>query len=165
MQRMQRQWREEEERRRQKREEEQQEHDEEGGWADEEFWGSSRKKRKRGKGRGGGNNTNNSIVGEDEDPWAVIAVKRQEEREEREEREGRDGKAKGGLVGLHDAVMEPLKITKVPKERLVDANIKVLGGLKRQEELKEARRQVVDGYRKMMSERKGDRFLRVGPIA
>ncbi|KAI4163488.1 MAG: hypothetical protein LQ342_002995 [Letrouitia transgressa] len=54
---------------------------------------------------------------------------------------------------------------RVPKERGGGANVKVLGGLKRQEELKEARRKVVEGYRKMMSERKGDGFLKVGSIA
>jgi hypothetical protein len=101
------------------------------------------RKGKRGK-KGGGS--------EDEDPWAAVGKK------------GKDGEGKKGLVGLHDVVQAPPQFTKVPKEKfrvLNGARVDVadvpnkVGSLRRREELLEARRGVVEGYRRMMRERKG----------
>ena len=88
----------------------------------------------------------------DEDPWAVIAQKRQA------------GNSTAGLVGLHDVVKAPPQFLKAPKAkfRVLDGvGVDVLdvpgkaGSLRRREELGEARRSVVEGYRAMMKEKKG----------
>lgn len=68
----------------------------------------------------------------------------------------------GGLVGLHDVVLAPPKFAKLPKEKMRDKTGQnapkkaAIIGLKRREELGEARRQVVEGYRRIMSERRGE---------
>lgn len=88
---------------------------------------------------------------DDEDPWAAVAGNRQ------------STNSTAGLVGLHDVVQAPPQL-KAPKAkfRVLDgATVDVLdvpskaGSLRRREELGEARRSVVDGYRAMMRERKG----------
>lgn len=130
---MQREWRVEEERRRGKREELLEEEEEEGG----DVGGGSKGGRKGGK-KGGRQNEEE----EEGDPWAGIAAKplRQEG---------------GGLVGLHDVVLAPPKFRKVPREvYATGGGGKGVGvGLKRQAELGEARRRVVEGYRALMRER------------
>ncbi|MCJ1247768.1 hypothetical protein MMC30_004983 [Trapelia coarctata] len=113
---------------------------------DPEFNGTSvpTKKSKKGiKGKGADSS--------DEDPWAAVGRNRQA------------GGSSGGLVGLHDVVQAPPQL-KAPKAkfRVLDgAKVDVLdvpskaGSLRRREELGEARRSVVEGYRAMMRERKG----------
>lgn len=105
----------------------------------------------------------NDDVGDDE-PWAVIAAKRLENSSTTA-----SGLRSGGLVGLHDVVLAPPKFSKVPKEKNITGNTDIgrtwhvksplekhsMIGLKRQEELGEARRSVVDSYRRMMNERRG----------
>ena len=88
---------------------------------------------------------------DDEDPWAAVARNRQA------------GVSSGGLVGLHDVVQAPpqLKAQKAKFRVLDGAKVDVLdvpskaGSLRRREELGEARRSVVEGYREMMRVRKG----------
>lgn len=98
---------------------------------------------------------------DDGDPWAVIAAKRSENSST-----AASGPRSGGLVGLHDVVLAPPKFSKVPKEKSITGSSGIdgarhferaakKGGLKRQEELGEARRSVVESYRRMMSERRG----------
>lgn len=91
---------------------------------------------------------------EDDDPWSHVAAKRKENTIA--------SASPGGLVGLHDVVLAPPKLSRLPKEKLRDKRGQnapqktATIGLKRQEELEGARRQVVDGYRRMMSERRGE---------
>ena len=105
----------------------------------------------------------NDDVGDD-DPWALIVAKRLENSSTTA-----SGPRSGGLVGLHDVVLAPPKFSKVPKEKNITGNTDIRRtwhvksplekdstiGLKRQEELGEARRSVVDSYRRMMNERRG----------
>ncbi|SLM38347.1 hypothetical protein LPUS_08510 [Lasallia pustulata] len=84
--------------------------------------------------------------GDDDDPWAVVAAKRNEE-------------AQGGgrgLVGLHDVVLAPPRFSKPLMERFRvrdGAGVEVgdvpagAGSLRRREELGVVRRGVVEGYR------------------
>lgn len=91
---------------------------------------------------------------DDDDPWSHVAAKRKENIIA--------SASPGGLVGLHDVVLAPPKFSKLPKEKMRDKTRQsatqktAIIGLKRQEELGEARRQVVEGYRRMMSERRGE---------
>jgi hypothetical protein len=139
MQRMYKEWREEDKRRKEKREGEADEKVEE-----EEIEKLQAKKKGKGKGgkkrKGGGDGEE---VDDDEDPWAHIKAKRIE-----------DMGGGSGLVGMHDVVQAPPKFLKVPKGK-ENSNIgRGEGGLKRQAELAEARRGVVEGYRQMMSEKR-----------
>jgi hypothetical protein len=130
MQRMQREWRVEEERRRAKREE----------LAEEEEDGDG----EAGGGRRGGTKAGKRKDEEEEgDPWAGIAAKPLQEG------------GGGGLVGLHDVVLAPPKFKKALGERFkIGGGGKGVGvGLKRQAELGEARRKVVEGYRALMRQR------------
>lgn len=129
MQRMQREWRVEEERRRGKQEEEEEESD------------------AGGRGKGGKKGGKRKEEEEEEgDLWAGIAAKPLQ-------REG------GGLVGLHDVVLAPPKLKKVTREGFrVGGGGKGAGlGLKRQVELGDARRRVVEGYRALMKQRGRER--------
>lgn len=149
MQRMQREWRVVEARRKEKLLDAQEEEEE--AQAEEDGAGGGLRVGIMGRGKKGGKKR--KMVGEgsdDEDLWAVVAANRKREQEEREKREGR-----GGLVGLHDVVLAPPKFTKVPKKKKVDgADVVRKGGLKRQVELSEERRSVVEGYRRMMKEKR-----------
>jgi len=139
MQKMYKEWREEDKRRKEKLEDELDENvDEE---EMEELKATIKGRRKgRKKKRGGGENGEEV---DDEDPWAHIKAKSLS-----------DGGSSGGLLGLHDVVLAPPKFSKVPKGK-ENFNIgKGEGGLKRQAELTEARRSIVDGYRQMMSEKR-----------
>lgn len=130
MQKMQKEWRAEEERRRAKRAELDEEKEEEEGDV-----GVRRKGGKRsGRGKEEG----------EEDLWAGIAAKplRQEERG-----------GGGGLVGLHDVVLAPPKFGKGLGERFMSGGRGKGGGLRRQAELGEARRSVVEGYRALIRQR------------
>ncbi|KAI4282297.1 MAG: hypothetical protein L6R38_003031 [Xanthoria sp. 2 TBL-2021] len=159
MQRMQKEWREADLRRKakiQEAEEEAEEEEEGGGGRVTVGTTGSGKGKKKGKKRknkgGGGREGSNDDAGDDdddEDPWAVVAANRQREQEEKEKGEG-----KGGLVGLHDVVLAPPKFTKVPTKKVDVADMVRKGGLKRQVELSEARASVIEGYRRMMRERR-----------
>ncbi|KAK4692761.1 hypothetical protein P7C71_g4509, partial [Lecanoromycetidae sp. Uapishka_2] len=139
MQRMYREWREQDRRRKEKREEEADEKMDEG---EEEVLAMKKGKRKSGKKKRGGPG-NGQRDDDDEDPWAHIQAKPIDEVASR-----------AGLVGLHDVVLAPPKFSKVPRGKK-DLNIgKGEGGLKRQAELAEARRSVVEGYRQMMSQKR-----------
>ncbi|KAL8815794.1 MAG: hypothetical protein Q9223_005102, partial [Gallowayella weberi] len=106
---------------------------------------------RRGKGRGGSGGEGSGD--EDGDPWAVVAANRRREQEEKaKEKEKGDGK--GGLIGLHDVVQAPPKFTAVPRTKVDVVDVIRKGGLKRQVELGEARRSVIEGYRRMMKERR-----------
>ncbi|KAL8999380.1 MAG: hypothetical protein Q9169_001806 [Polycauliona sp. 2 TL-2023] len=158
MQRMQKEWREEDERRKAKlqeaEEEAEDEEDENGGRVAESTVrsGKGKKKGKRRKNKRGVGIEGADADGgddDDEDPWAVVAANRRKEQEEKEKGEG-----KGGLVGLHDVVLAPPKFTKVPTKKLDVADVLKKGGLKKQVELSEARTSVIEGYRRMMKERR-----------
>lgn len=140
MQRMYKEWREEDKRLKQKREEEADEKIGEEGM--EEKLAKKKGKRKSSKRRSGGGDKREDVDENDEDPWAHIKAKRIEDI------------GTGALVGLHDVVLAPPTFSKVPKGK-ENFNIgKREGGLKRQVELTEARRSVVEGYRQMMSEKR-----------
>ncbi|KAI4248960.1 MAG: hypothetical protein L6R42_009136 [Xanthoria sp. 1 TBL-2021] len=159
MQRMQKEWREMDERRKAKLQEAEEEAEEEedggGGRVTVNATGSGKGKKKgkkrRNKGGGGreGSDDDGGDDKDDEDPWAVVAANRRREQEEKEKGEG-----KGGLVGLHDVVLAPPKFTKVPTKKVDVADVVRKGGLKRQVELSEARATVIEGYRRMMRERR-----------
>ena len=148
MQKMHEEWRKEDRRRKEKMEEERdKEADEEG--LDEMVKVASKgkskgsQKRRKGGAQGG-------VIDDDEDPWAYIAVKR------REENEAKTAAGPGaGLVGLHDVVSAPPRFSRVPKARADSCIKNGAGGLRRQHELSEARTSVVEGYRKMMREMRG----------
>lgn len=149
MQKMHKEWREEERRRK--------ERDGEGSADGTSYEGgvgeSSARVKTKGKARGGGKGKRKGGGGvlddDDDDPWAHIAAKRME-----------DTKATAmtgsgaGLVGLHDVVLAPPRFVKVPKAK-DDRGVRTrAGGLKRQEELSQARQSVVEGYRQMMREKR-----------
>lgn len=148
MQKMQKEWREEDRRRKEKLEEEGDENVDEQG-LDELVKTATKGKRKGGKKKRKGNNQGGE-VDDDDDPWAHIAAKRLEE----EDAKTAPGSG-SGLVGLHDVVLAPPRFSRVPKgkENLgKDSGV----GLKRQQELSEARMTVVEGYRQMMREKRGE---------
>lgn len=148
MQKMQKEWREEDRRRKEELEEEKGEDvDEEG--LDHLVKTTTRGKRKGGKKRRKGGDQS-VVIDDDDDPWAHIAAKRLEENG------AKTAAGSGaGLIGLHDVVLAPPRFSRVPK-READFRIrKGVGGLKRQQELSEARMTVVEGYRQMMREKSG----------
>ncbi|MCJ1431344.1 hypothetical protein MMC27_000695 [Xylographa pallens] len=149
MQRMYKEWREVEAKRKEQAEEERAEIE------DEELEDES-SSRLRGAVAKGGKRKSKALGSDDEDPWAAVGRNR--------DVQSRNSKgAIRGLVGLHDVVQAPPHFSKVPKEKfkVMDrAKIDVLdvpasaGSLRRREELGQARRSVVEGYRQMMRERK-----------
>ena len=150
MQKMQKEWREEDRRRKSKLEEEGLDD------VDEDVFDGLSKTTKNGKSKGAKRKRNRGDHGEgvvnddDDDPWAHLAAKRREENDARTA----SGSGAGGLVGLHDVVSAPPRISSVPRER---ENVKISkagGGLKRQQELSEARMTVIEGYRQMMREKR-----------
>lgn len=147
MQKMQKEWREEDRRRKEKLEEEGDENADEAG-LDELAKAATKGKRKGGKKKRKGNDHGGGID-DDDDPWAHIAAKRLEEND------AKTAPGSGsGLVGLHDVVLAPPRFLKVPKGK-ENLSIKYgAGGLKRQQELSEARMTVVEGYRHMMKEKR-----------
>lgn len=152
MQRMQAEWREVEARRKEKAEEARDEafvddSDHDGRVANlgtaAQGIGKGEKKGKKRKADGDGS--------DDGDPWAAIAAKRNEESVHK------------GLVGLHDVVQAPPQFSKKPTEKFKvrdGAGVRVgnvpgkAGSLRRREGLGETRRAVVEGYRRMMGERR-----------
>ncbi len=112
------------------------------------------KQQVKGKGRKGPMMNDGAEAPDDDDPWSHITAKRKEN--------PIASASPGGLAGLHDVVLAPPKLTKLPKEKMREKTGQnaqkktAIIGLKRQKELGEARRQVVEGYRRMMSERRGE---------
>lgn len=149
MQKMQKEWREEEQRRKVKLEERDDEGGVDEGGVDDLLRVSKKVKRKGGKKKRAGNE-NEAHLDDDEDPWAHIQAKRFE---------GGDASAlkgsKGGLIGLHDVVLAPPKFTKLPRGKENHNIHKGTVGLKRQAELTEARQSIVEGYRQMMRDKRG----------
>ncbi|CAD6590290.1 MAG: hypothetical protein ASARMPREDX12_007192 [Alectoria sarmentosa] len=149
MQKMQKEWREEDRRRKEKLEEEGNEDGDEN-VLDKLLNTVNKGNRKDGKRKrkrsGHGEDTD-----DDDDPWAYIAAKRLEAKD------ATTASGSGaGLVGLHDVVLAPPRFSKVPKGKENLSMKKGVGGLKRQQELSEARMTVVEGYRKMMREKRGE---------
>lgn len=113
------------------------------------------KQKVKGKRRKGSMMNDGTEVPDDDDPWSHITAKRKEN--------PIDSASPGGLVGLHDVVLAPPKLTKLPKEKMREKTGQntlkktPIIGLKRQEELGEARRQVVESYRRIMSECRAER--------
>lgn len=109
--------------------------------------------------------TDDNEIIDDDDPWTVIAAKRLVNSSNTASRS-----RSAGLVGLHDVVLAPPKFSEVPKRKPMTENTVIGGarhvrsvskkgstiGLKRQEELGEARRSVVETYRRMMNGRRGE---------
>lgn len=181
MQRMQAEWREAAAKRKEKLAEVEEEAEAEGDEADGDGDGDRRiggvngngkagrkvKAKRKSKRRKGLAETDNIEDVDDDDPWAVIAAKRLE-KSSTTASGPRSGS--GGLVGLHDVVLAPPKFSKVPKEKPRIGNTGIGSarhirsaskkgstiGLKRQQELGEARRSVVETYRRMMNERRGE---------
>lgn len=119
------------------------------------FSASTKTKRKSKRKRRKGSMMNDGAEDpDDDDPWSHITAKRKET--------PIASASPGGLVGLHDVVLGPPKLTKLPKEKMREKTGQnalkkaAIIGLKRQTELEEARIQVVEGYRRMMSERRGE---------
>ena len=138
MQRMQHEWREAAAKRKEKAAEED---EEDGGIYETHITAKSgSSKRKRGKQPDGDGN-------DSDDPWAVITAARA----------AKSAPVSNGLVGLHDVVQAPPKFSKTPKQKFrftSEESKSVVGGLRRQEELSQARKRVVEGYRLMMKEKR-----------
>ncbi|MCJ1465756.1 hypothetical protein MMC07_004375 [Pseudocyphellaria aurata] len=109
-----------------------------------------------------------ATTGDDEivdydDSWAAIVAKQLGNRSNTASRS-----RSAGLVGLHDVVLAPPKFSEILKGKLMAENTSFGGarhvrsvskkastiGLKKQEELGEARRSVVEAYRRIMNERR-----------
>lgn len=141
MQRMQREWREEDRRRKEKAEEEEDHEAINEDGAVDPTKVARKGKKKGGKRKRGGGGVGAEVEDDEDDPWAHIRANRTDD-------------SGAGLVGLHDVVLAPPKFTKVPKGK---ENVNIgqgAGGLKRQAELTEARRSVVEGYRQMMRDKR-----------
>lgn len=169
MQRMQQEWRENDRKRRERAEEEDDinviEDDEMGvsGAIDTSrragHMGNAKAKKKK-KNRGNHQPAQSDL--EEADPWAAVARKRAE----LTTHPTSTGRGRG-LVGLHDVVLAPPKLSGMPRAK-IRAGVGRPGtesghgaqpfvpGLRRQAELSAARREVVEGYRRMMRERRGE---------
>ena len=137
MQRMQREWREEEKRRRERRVDDMEENMDEDR-VDAGLEGAKKtkgkgRKRKRVDGKSDGN----------EDPWAHVEAKKIG-----------DVGSGVGLIGLHDVVLAPPKLSRLSIRKDV-VNSTRDGGLKRQGELKDARNNVIEKYRQMTTDKRG----------
>ncbi len=173
MQRMQQEWRETDRRRKERAEEEEADMKENG---DDEIGvgvgvGMNRasdkiktKGKKKKKSKGDKNEPAQSdFDDDDDDPWAVVARKRAAEQAKNQA----STSGARGLVGLHDVVLAPPKLSSVPRVK-IRGGVGGVGsepghgvqptaiGLKRQAELGDARRSVIEGYRQMMRERRGE---------
>lgn len=116
--------------------------------------GNKTKQKSKRKRRKGSMLNDGAEAPHDDDPWSEITAKRKEN--------PIASASPGGLVGLHDVVLAPPKLTKLPKEKMREKTGQnalkktAIIGLKRQTDLGGARLQVVEGYRRMMSERRGE---------
>ena len=138
MQKMQKEWREEDKRRKERLDEMKDD-------AVDDTRVVKKPTRKGGRGKKDRGADGEEAFDADEDPWAHIAAKRAEETNE---------KANAGLVGLHDVVMAPPKLPKTPKKQENVGVSRGPGGVKRQAELSEARKSVIDSYREMMKQKR-----------
>lgn len=170
MQRMQNEWRENDRKRRERAEEE----DDANVMEDDDMgatgmFGKSRRaaqtgnaKAKKNKKKHGNSESAQSDLDE-ADPWAAVARKRAEH----VAHPPSTGKVRGrSLVGLHDVVLAPPKLLNMSRAK-IKAGVRGPGaesghvvkpsvpGLRRQAELSAARREVIEGYRQMMRERRG----------
>lgn len=158
MQKMYAEWREAEAKRKEQLAEEDHEWEMESDEVEQErgrFSASIKTKQKvKGKRRKGSKMNNGAEAPDDDDPWAEITAKRKEN--------SIVSASPGGLIGLHDVVLAPPKLTKLPKEKMGEMTGQnalkktAIIGLKRQRELREARIQVVEGYRRMKSGLRGE---------
>lgn len=168
MQRMQQEWRENDRKRKERAEEEA----DENVIQDEEVGVSGAIETSRRAGQSGNTNArkkkkkraNHSSAPSDldeADPWAAVARKRAEHAAKIPTSTGRGR----GLVGLHDVVLAPPKLPNMSRAKIKAgagenerANVvrPSVPGLRRQAELSAARREVVEGYRRMMRERRGE---------
>jgi hypothetical protein len=171
MQRMQREWREEDRRRRERAEEEDDakdvNEDDMGGVngirdtlreAGDKTKANEKKKKRSNKSKK--HNPDKSALDED-DPWATLVHKRAEQTKPSTSAPGTRG-----LVGLHDVVLAPPKLSKMPREKIKavasrwgteqahGAKPPPILGLRKQAELSAARQSVVEGYRQMMRDRR-----------
>ena len=145
MQKMQEEWREEDRRRKMKLEEE----GVDGDGFDESLKLATTRKSNGGKKKRKRSDHGEETEDDDHDPWAHLAAKRQEESDA-----GIGFGSGAGLVGLHDVVLAPPRFSSVPRGK-ENLNSHKSGGLKRQQELSEARMTVIEGYRQMMREKRG----------
>ena len=167
MQRMQHEWRENDRKRRERAEEEDDAHvieDDEMGVSEAintsrraGHIGNARAEKKK-KRRGNHQLAQTDL--DDADPWASIARKRAEHAENPTS----TGRGRG-LIGLHDVVLAPPKLPNMSRAK-IKAGVRGPGtetghvvqpsvpGLRRQAELSAARREVIEGYRRMMRERR-----------
>lgn len=147
MQKMQKEWREEDRRRKMKLEEE----GVDGDGLDESLKLATTRKSNSGKKKRKRSDHGEDIEDDDDDddPWAHLAAKRREESDARI-----DSGSGVGLVGLHDVVLAPPTFSRVPRGK-ENLNMHKSGGLKRQQELSEARMTVIEVYRQMMREKRG----------
>ena len=150
MQKMQKEWREEDRRRKEKLEEKEDENADED--AVDELFKSARETKSKGGKKKGKRNGHHADIDEDDDPWAHLVAKRNEE-----QNANSASRSGAGLVGLHDVVLAPPRFSRVPKGKQDLGVSKGGGGLKRQQELLEARTAVVEGYRQMMREKRGEK--------
>ena len=149
MQKMQKEWREEDRRRKEKLKEEREEDADEDAMND--LIESTTRRKSNSSKRKGKRSGHPDEMDENDDPWAHLAVKR------REENEVKTISGSGaGLVGLHDVVLAPPRLSRVAKGEENPSRNTGEGGLKRQQEMSEARMTVVDGYRQMMREKRGE---------
>ena len=110
--------------------------------------GKKRTKGKKGGARGEG------------DPWAHIGAKSLDSGTNGGRSvAGRGGGGGGGLVGLHDVVQAPPRLAKRSSGKEKDEMKLGEGGVKKQIELGEARRSVIEGYRAMMKQKREERTL------
>lgn len=183
MQRMQQEWREADRKRKERAEEESDanvmEDDDMGGLAG--IFGKSRRTAQAGnnaktkkKKKKHGNKSNDAEPQQTDldegDPWAAVGRKRAELSTNPTSTDKGRGRGQG-LVGLHDVVLAPPKLPNMSSRAKLKAGVQgsgtetesshrvqpSVGGLRRQAELSAARREVIEGYRRMMQERRGER--------
>ena len=149
MQKIQKEWREENRRRKAKLEEEAVDDVDEDGL--DKSWKNNTKPKSK-----GGKKKRKSIghgedVDDDGDPWAHLSAKR------REENDAKTASQSGarGLVGLHNVVSAPPRLSRLPREEINLNTKRVEGGLKRQQEMSEARINAIESYRQMRKEKRG----------
>ena len=158
MKRMRAQWWEEERRIKDKKEEDEDDMREQleklaGGVLVEDIVPSRKKRRKAG-----------IDVDEEGDIWAHLGKETHESDQVREKKptktaaiavfNGKSNRSKG-IIGIHDVVSAPPRISNTLKSKLSasmphDDVRHIEGGLKREAELSQARRQIIEGYREMM---------------
>ncbi len=151
MQKMQKEWREEEQRRRERLWEKEDETGIVGGEMSDLLKVAKKGKLKGGKTKNTGTENSAHRDDDDDDLWAHIkAVRIQGDNEKATNR------SRGGLVGLHDVVLALPKWSNVTKGKKNFNNGKDNGGMKRQVDLAEERKNIVEGYRQMMRDKRGD---------